>query len=312
MTASSNITDEGFSAEDAINFMMELGGAELLMSTVGLPVKGLTVAVWQLDRLALTMPPTDFHLLAMGLTGNHAGHQSFEALAGASEIRISPGNVSYVPNGQSVLFSGTGDAVVMHLMVDGALMERALEESYSDAADQMAQPWQWKGFNQRVAPAISALGMTILREASLARDGVEMMLDGLSSRLAVALAQDRLGHGGKIKTLAPAGLGETLVSQIITRIEDNLGEQPDPGTLAFDTGLGADLIENGFKVSVGETIRDFWSSARVNRAFCMLVFSSADGVEVARASGFEDEKDMALTIEQVLGHTLSDLRPETE
>lgn len=300
-------TQNGFGPRDAIDFISELGGAELLTSTIGLALPDVTVSVWQVDRLVLNMPPADYHMLGLGLYGVHQGHQSYDQLQGPEEITISPGGLFYVPAGQSVLFSGKGDGALIYLMLESTLMDQATLEA-SNSAIQTAEGFA--GFNRRTLPRLTTLALSVFRELSLARPGFEQVIGGAVKMIASDLSRDRLATLKGEKPLADEALEESRVAAIVEMIEADLNEPVNAEALSARFGLGQALIARGFEAATGTTLSGYRDTARANRAFFMLESGKYTIDDIVKAAGFETEAHLEDGFEAEFGYSVTETWPK--
>lgn len=295
----------GLDAEEAVAYIQELGDASLLSSTIGLSIPGINIAVWKLDRFAMQMVPTNFHLLGFGLVGHYEGTQMFDRLQDPPEIVIAPGSVFYVPNGQSVLSSGFGDVICLNIMLEHALMQEIL----SGLLHEKATPDDLVGFNRRALPRLTTLATKIFRELTLAEDGFETIIASVAKLLAFELVRDRIEATSGQASVAADGLSDEWIARIVTLIEGQLNVPPTTNELSRELGLGVTLIENGFRSVVGQTISDYVLWARINRAFAMLSLDTVPADDIAKAIGFKSETDINTVFKEYLGYGIDAVRP---
>lgn len=298
----------GFSANDAIDFMMELGGVELHTSTIGLDAGGVTAAIWQFSRVAIDFPPTDFHLLGFGLHGELSGRQSMPGLAGREDFRVSPGSAFYIPAGRPVIMSASGDAAALYLMLNSELMQRAVREIGPDGHSGIEK---FLGFNRRFPPWFPRLAWEVFRETTIPRPAASEIINGAGKLAAVALVRDR-NEANNTATVArsPTVFSDDIASQIIEEIEADLRSAPDLPAIAEAHGLGRDVIDQGFQAMTGLNMTDFRQSARVNRAFYMLVYTEHTLTSVAQSVGFSNADALSTTVQADLGVDINAIRAE--
>lgn len=276
----------GLEAGEFISFMTDVGGAELLASTLDLNLSEVCIAVWELDRFAVNMPPADFHLLGLGLSGRHKGHHSFENRRGPEEISISPGAIFYVPVEETTLFSGSGRVVIMHVMLAHSLVEQITEKQQNKSQE----PHIFKGFNRLIAPRLTIPMLSVFREVILAQSGFETMIRNLAQMIAGELIKTLHALAQPEIKLSPRGLTNTLFASIVDHIEANVHKPLDLDNLAKETGLGASLIETGFEETANISLRNYFESARLNRAFYEIACTIRPINEIAQSVGFDDTR----------------------
>lgn len=292
--------EQGLEAEEFISFVADLGGADLVASTMDLETPGVTAAVWKFDRMAANIPPSSFHLLGVGLAGKHTGHQSFEALKGPDNIVISPGAVFLVPAGQAVLASGLGQVSVLHIMMEKDLLNRATNST---------EELTLNGFNRRLLPDISIPALSMFREVILAKKGLEIMIRSLAQMIAGELVQDQLKQSTPSRAQPPEGLNETAVATVVEHIENNIDKPLDMGILASEIGLGPALLERGFEQSTGISTQRYIQSARLNRAFYELACETTSVDEIAKTTGYKDPEALTHALETELDLSMESIRP---
>ncbi len=307
MIPPNDYSDHALEAEDAIRFMMEMSGAELLSSTLGLATPGVTIAVWRYDRFALDTPPADFHVLGFGLSGKYVGHQSFESRIGSEQITVSPGTMFYVPSNQSVLMSGSGATACLQVMLDGILMNQAVTKISADTQSTCDFP----GFNQRLIPRISAIAQKMFQELTVVQEGVEDFISSLANILTLEIVRELMSIAQRSLVTKSGGLAEPLVARIIECIEGELYRTINIKALSEEIGLDGPLIEKGFEATTGITLANYTLHARLNRAFFMLAHETTPLDDIAQQVGLADDAALADFIEQQLGYGVTQLRPSS-
>lgn len=276
----------------------------MLLSTIGLNTPGVTVAVWRFNRFASDQLPNGFHLVGAGLDGRFEGTQSFDRLLGSENIIISPGFSFYVPPGQAVLSSGSGQVACIHIMIDTDVVDETLRDLIEEKISSTAL----KGFNHLALPRINALSLDIFRELTMAEIGFERVITGMSKLLAVELAREQIKLTRNKKEMKPDSLSGEIVEKIIDEIEHNLDGNLEADAFASSIGIGTELAQIGFRATTGIGIDDYIMSARLNRAFFRLAYESATIDDVAKQTGFEDAAGLNAAFARHFRYSADDVR----
>ncbi len=132
-------------------------------------------------------------------------------------------------------------------------------------------------------------------------------IDGLASALAARIVNfhSSVARSEEKKTgkIAPAKL-----RQILTFIEDRLGENLTLEAIASQAGLSASHFKAVFREAMGRPVHQYIVQRRVERAAWLLKNKEIPIAEIAAQTGFSHQSHLALQMRRVMGLSPKDVR----
>jgi len=151
-------------------------------------------------------------------------------------------------------------------------------------------------------PAIHRTAMQIAQEAAQGAAGNKLMVNALSSQLAVHIlrrhAQVRFRESG-----GDGGLSFRQDRAVRDYVRNHLCETISLNDLAAEIGLSRFHFARRFRSATGVTAHEFVLQARVDRARAMLQRSSTPLPEIARQCGFADQSHLTREFKKRVGTT---------
>jgi AraC family transcriptional regulator len=144
--------------------------------------------------------------------------------------------------------------------------------------------------------------MQIAQEAAQGAAGGKLMVDALSSQLAVHIlrrhAQVRFREGG-----SEGGLSFRHDRAVRDYVRAHLRETITLNDLAAEIGMSRFHFARRFRCATGITAHEFVLQARVERARIMLKRTSTPLPEIARQCGFADQSHLTREFNKRVGTT---------
>jgi AraC-like DNA-binding protein len=103
--------------------------------------------------------------------------------------------------------------------------------------------------------------------------------------------------------LCKGGLAPWQLRQILSYVEQNLTALITVRDLAVLVGLSRSYFARAFKISTGETVRDFINGQRIRKAKALMLSSDAALCAIACACGFSDQAHFSRRFRQMVGAT---------
>lgn len=151
-------------------------------------------------------------------------------------------------------------------------------------------------------PAIHRTAMQIAQEAAQGAAGDKLMVDALSSQLAVHIlrrhAQVRFRESG-----GDGGLSFRQDRAVRDYVRNHLRETISLNDLAAEVGMSRFHFARRFRCATGVTAHEFVLQARVERARIMLKRTSTPLPEIARQCGFADQSHLTREFKKRVGTT---------
>jgi AraC family transcriptional regulator len=151
-------------------------------------------------------------------------------------------------------------------------------------------------------PAIHRTAMQIAQEAAQGTVGSRLMVDALTSQLAVHILR-RHAH---VRFHESGGEGSLTFRQdraVRDYIRNHLSENITLSDLAAEIGISKFHLARRFRTATGTTAHEFLLQQRVNRARTMLERTSTTLPEIARECGFADQPHLTRVFKQRVGLT---------
>ena len=151
-------------------------------------------------------------------------------------------------------------------------------------------------------PAIHRTAMQIAQEAAQGNAGSRLMVDALTSQLAVHIlrrhAQVRFREGG-----GDGSLSFRQDRAVRDYVRSHLHESITLNDLAAEAGLSRFHFARRFRSATGTTAHEFVLQERVQRARTMLTRTSTPLPEIARECGFADQSHLTREFKKRTGTT---------
>jgi AraC family transcriptional regulator len=151
-------------------------------------------------------------------------------------------------------------------------------------------------------PAIHRTAMQIAQEAAQGTVGSRLMVDVLTSQLAVHIlrrhADVRFREAGR-----DGCLSFRQDRAVRDYIRDHLRENITLNDLAAEAGMSRFYFARRFRAATGTTAHEYLVQQRINRAMTMLARTSTPLPEIARECGFADQPHLTREFKKRVGLT---------
>ncbi|MEM7546030.1 MAG: hypothetical protein AAF367_10885 [Pseudomonadota bacterium] len=268
--------------------MEDIGNAKVLASTLGLAIEGFDVIIWRHDQLALEMPPMDFHVIGLGLTGRHEGQRSTGDHDHDHRVAISFGSSAYIPPGRSVRATGQGQVIVLEMLIAPQMMDRIAKAQPN--AGSFIRP----GFNRRFFPGYTILAMSMIRDLVLSPLGQNIVVDGLGKLMIASFIEECTAYESNDWSYAAA-------STAAQRIHESRLSEFDLDAVSAELGLSPTELGSSFLRSSKSGIETYGWLCHLSRGFCEIVFELTPLSEVSDLIGIEDPQVLAEGLRREFG-----------
>ena len=194
---------------------------------------------------------------------------------------------------------------------DSALVIRVPKEFLADVArESNIDPSRMQLLNrfQIRDPQIEQLGWALRAEMESDHESGQIYLEGLGRALASRLLY-RHSRAAKIKSVpSKAGMSGAKLRELLTFVEDNLGNNLSLSEIATVSGLSVSQCQRAFRQSVGITIHRYIVQRRVERAESLLLQREHSIAEIALEVGFAHQSHLANHMRRLRGIRPSDKR----
>lgn len=235
------------------------------------------------------------HVGPPGLVGCRRGDERHSGIATHGDIDIIPPNTDCdwrVRDLDTVFVVGLAPQ----------LLQFAAEESGANPAD------------LRIDNRFQLKDATLERLCWMVRDEMEagypsgsVYTDGLAAALAARIVSfhSSLAKHDEKKTgkIAPGKL-----RQVLTFIEDRLGENLTLEAIANQAGISASHFKTVFRETVGQPVHQYIVQRRVERAAWLLKNKELPIAEIAAQTGFSHQSHLALQMRRITGLSPKDVR----
>lgn len=149
---------------------------------------------------------------------------------------------------------------------------------------------------------IEHIGWALKAEMEADYPNGRLYLESLAQALAVHLLNR---HSSQAREIAQpkGGISGHRLKQVLSYIEDNLGQDLSLENVAAVAGLSASYFKTAFRTSVGRPVHQYVIQRRVEQARTMLAQGDASISQVAAATGFAQRSHLAYHMRRLLGVT---------
>ncbi|MEA1676034.1 AraC family transcriptional regulator [Nitrospirillum sp. BR 11163] len=142
-----------------------------------------------------------------------------------------------------------------------------------------------------------------IRVARRCLDEITDVLDGVDHDAGWSDGLPPLRLPPTAAALCKGGLAPWQLRQVLSYVEQNMTALITVGDLSGVVGLSRSYFARAFKISTGETVRDFINRQRIRRAQALMVSSDAALCAIAVACGFSDQAHFSRRFRQMVGET---------
>jgi AraC family transcriptional regulator len=186
---------------------------------------------------------------------------------------------------------------VLLLSVAPALIKSVAEESGLD-------PRRVKILNrfQTRDTKIEHIGWALKEELETGYPNGRLYIESLAQALAIHLLNRHSSESHEV-ALPNGGIPGRRLKQVLSYIEDNLGQDLTLQTIADVSGLSASYFKTAFRTSVGRPVHQYVIQRRVERARLLLAEGQLPISQVALETGFAHQSHLAYHMRRLLGVT---------
>lgn len=186
---------------------------------------------------------------------------------------------------------------VLLLSVAPALMKSVAEESGLD-------PRRVKILNrfQTRDAKIEHIGWALKEELETGYPNGRLYIESLAQALAIHLLNRHSSESHEVAS-PNGGIPGRRLKQVLSYIEDNLGQDLTLQTIADVSGLSASYFKTAFRTSVGHPVHQYVIQRRVERARLLLAEGQLPISQVALETGFAHQSHLAYHMRRLLGVT---------
>jgi AraC family transcriptional regulator len=211
---------------------------------------------------------------------------------------LGPGDVSLLTRAAGSHWIWPQNIEVVHVYLTQDELSATCREMYSHDVEDIELHDVVKAND----PAIHRTCMQIAHEAAQGTAGSRLMVDALTSQLAVYIlrrhAQVRFREAGSDGTLS-----FRQDRAVRDYVRDHLSETITLNDLAAEAGLSRFHFARRFRLATGTTAHEFVLQQRVQRALVMLKRTSTPLPEIARECGFADQSHLTREFKKRVGTT---------
>lgn len=211
---------------------------------------------------------------------------------------LGPGDVSLLTRDAEPLWDRPADVEVVHVPLSLSALARAGRQMYGrDVAD-----LELRDTIRAQDPAIHRTAMLIGDETELAATGTGLMVEALSSQIAVHV----LRRHARVRLREP-GTAEALTFAQERRVRDHVHQHLDASltldALAVVAGMSRSRFARRFRLATGTTPHEFVLRERIGRACVLLERTGTPLFEVAARCGFADQSHLTREFRKRTGTT---------
>jgi AraC family transcriptional regulator len=149
-------------------------------------------------------------------------------------------------------------------------------------------------------PRIEHIGWALKAEMEAGYPNGPLYTDSLAAALAVHLL-NRHSSASQTRSEAAGGLSGRRLKQVLSYIEDNLGQDLSLTNIASMAGLSISHCKSAFRESVGQPVHRYVIQRRVERARELLTQGEQSISQVALETGFAHQSHLAFHMRRMLG-----------
>jgi AraC family transcriptional regulator len=149
---------------------------------------------------------------------------------------------------------------------------------------------------------IEHIGWALKEEMETGYPNGRLYIESLAQALAVHLLNRHSSHSREM-TSSNGGISGRRLKQVLSYIEDNLGQDLSLQSIAGVSGLSASYFKTAFRTSVGHPVHQYVIQRRVERARSLLAAGELPISQIALETGFAHQSHLAYHMRRVLGVT---------
>lgn len=258
---------------------------------------GVAVRGFHYENLDVTLPPVRDYLVVAYHRGVADMRREFDGKW--SRETLGPGDVTLLTRAVETRWTWREAIDVVHVHLTEDLVSAVSKQMYDRPAAEVLVRDELKADDD----VVFRTSMQIASEASTTEAGSGLLLDSLSTQLAVHL----LRHHAELKFREhhpQHGLPEGLLGLIRDYVHEHLHEPISLADLAGAVSLSQYHFARRFKEATGTTPHNYVMNARLDRARHLLVRArSMSLAEVSIACGFSDQSHMTKVFRTQLATT---------
>lgn len=272
-------------------------GTQYLKEAENIDHSGVTVRGFRYSDLDVTLPPVRDYLVVAYDRGTADMRRQFDGRW--SRETLEPGDVTLLTRAVETRWTWRETIDVIHVHLTHDLVQSVCQQMYERDIDDVQVRDELKADDD----VIYQLAVNIASEAALANPGGSLLVDSLSTLMAVHLLRNHAEFKFR-EYRPPHGMSTKLLSTIRDYVGENMHEPISLAELAGTVGMSKYHFSRRFKDSTGMTPHSYVTAARLTRAKRILArYKTIPLVEVATACGFSDQSHMNRVFKKYLGTT---------
>jgi len=205
------------------------------------------------------------------------------------------GDVDIIPSGVSSRWELKDEDTALIVGVPSELLQTIAEESGRDPNRiELVNRFQIRD------PQLEHIGWALKAEMEAGYPNGDLFLEGLATAAAIHLL-NRHSSVSPVTIGSNAGLPGYRLKKVLGYIEDNLGGDLSVPELARIASLSVSHFGASFRASVGQSVHQYVTRRRVERARMLLQQNGHAVSEVALATGFAHGSHLAYHMRRLLG-----------
>jgi AraC family transcriptional regulator len=215
---------------------------------------------------------------------------------------VVPGDIDIIPPGIPMAWEINAKSTVLLLTLPPALMNSvAIESELDPARAEVITRIQIRD------PQIEHIGLALKAEMEAGCPNGSLFLEGLGTALAAHLLQHHSSHLLPMRELK-GGMSGRKLRQVLSYIDDNLDRNLSLAEIAEVAGLSVSHLKTLFRQSTGSPVHQYVIRRRVDRAKMLLSERNLSISQIALATGFAHQSQLARHMRRVLGANPTEIR----
>lgn len=216
---------------------------------------------------------------------------------------VQPGDVTFTPCGEPKRFQHSGDNVVLLVMVDPWLVQRAVEDECRRAA-----PLEMLEVPGRPDPRLMAIGRQLLECLGAEGPATRMRAESHAYDLARHLATQYAAAKQSRCTDPPFHLTPRKLQRALEYIEAHVREDVSLADVAHELAMSPGHFAHAFKGSTGLAPHRYLVARRMELAKSLLRRTDLPITEIAHQVGYGTHSHFSVTFQRLTGQTPRDFR----
>jgi AraC family transcriptional regulator len=282
----------------AARFIDEQVPPELALAHPRAAWNGLTICKYAIPAL----PPASLQIPALledVISIQIDGATDLQGRVGQQfQQRSRPGDIFIISRGEPTTWEWTDSYAVLNLYLDRTLLTAVAAET-TDIDPARVE------LMSRIAthdPLIYQIGLALLSELRSSMPASQLYIDALTQTLIVHLLRKHAAFPADARDSA-RGLAVPILRRALEYIGDNLANDLTLTTIAAEVGVSPYHLARCFKRSIGQSLHQYATEQRLERAKQLLMSGEHSIAGVAALTGFADQSHLQRHFKQRYGVT---------